>query len=529
MGMLFWLVMFFVSIKLLSYFKEAELIGDLLLYRFLSMILLVFFSILTISNVIASLSNLLLSRDLEICYSSPSAIEEIFLSRMILSMLDSSWMLVIFGSPVIMAYAWIYQPGIRFYIDLLHTGVCLIIISANLGIFITIFVANILPARRIREIFLIMGIFLFVAAYLLFRFMRPERLVNPEVFFTLVQYMKSLKAPDSPYLPSYWMCVVLWRDLKGSSPPFFNILLLWFTALAFTVINIWVAEASYFSAYSKAFEAKGSMKVSHRLMNTIRFIVLKSWGREKGIIMDKELRIFFRDNTQWTQLILLGALVVVYVYNFKVLPLSQSGLDVTFLQNEIAFLNIGFTGFFLSAISVRFIFPCVSAEGEAFWIIRSCPMSLKRFLWTKFLFYFPFMLIIGESLIIITNNLLLADISIMIISIIDTFFMVACVVSMGVGIGAIYPNLRYENIAQVATSIGAVIYMISSFLLFFLTILFQAIPAYWIFMGRTKGIPLSIGQFLIIGTLFFVSFIFWVIAFFKPIQIGAKRLEEISS
>lgn len=527
MGILFWLAMFFLCVRLLSYFKEAEIIGDLLLYRFLSMILLVFFFILTISNVISSLSNLLLSKDLEICHSSPSSIEEIFLSRMILTIFDSSWMIVIFGLPVIMAYAWIYHPGIRFYIDLIHTGLSLIIISANLGVLVTIIVANILPAHRIKEILFVVGIFLFVAAYLLFRFMRPERLVNPEAFFTPVQYMKSLRTPDSPYLPSYWMCITLWKDLKASTPPMLNILLLWSTALALTVINIWLAELSYFNAYSKALKSRGSMKVSHRLMNILRTALIKCWGRDRGIIMDKELRTFFRDNTQWTQLILLGALVAVYVYNFKVLPLAQSGLNLLFLQNEIAFFNIGFTGFLLSAISVRFIFPSVSAEGEAFWIVRTSPMSLKRFLWSKFLFYFPFMLLLGEGLIIITNNLLLADMSIMVISVIDMFFMVGCVVSMGIGIGAIYPNFRYENIAQVGTSIGAVIYMILSFLLFSLTILIQAIPVYWIFMSRTKGISLSIVQLSMIAILFSLSFILWGISFFIPIQMGAKRLEEM--
>ena len=35
----------------------------------------------------------------------------------------------------------------------------------------------------------------------------------------------------------------------------------------------------------------------------------------------KDLRTFFRDSTQWSQLILLGVLVLVYLFNIQALPL----------------------------------------------------------------------------------------------------------------------------------------------------------------------------------------------------------------
>ena len=55
--------------------------------------------------------------------------------------------------------------------------------------------------------------------------------------------------------------------------------------------------------------------------------------------MIKELRLFFRDTTQWSQLILLGVLVVVYVFNIKYLPLHGDGMTF-FLINIVPFLNL---------------------------------------------------------------------------------------------------------------------------------------------------------------------------------------------
>jgi len=123
-------------------------------------------------------------------------------------------------------------------------------------------------------------------------------------------------------------------------------------------------------------------------------------------MVEKDVRAFFRDNTQWSQLLLLAALVVVYLYNFSVLPLEKSPIRLEYLRNELAFLNMGLAGFVLSAVSVRFIFPAVSSEGGAFWVIRSSPLSLGRFLWGKFLLYILPMVLLAEALVILSNYFL---------------------------------------------------------------------------------------------------------------------------
>ena len=94
--------------------------------------------------------------------------------------------------------------------------------------------------------------------------------------------------------------------------------------------------------------------------------------------------MFLRDVSQWSQLLLLLALVLVYLYNFRVLDLERvpymSGIDQERLcvrQSRDGRLGDGDD-------RVRFVFPAVSAEGAAFWIIRTAPISLRDFLWSKF-------------------------------------------------------------------------------------------------------------------------------------------------
>jgi ABC-2 type transport system permease protein len=151
-GLSFWAGMFVLSCRVLMYFQSVEVIGDLLAHHLLSMVLLTFFSLLIFSHIITALSNLYLSNDLELCHSMPAQIEELFLSRSVYTLIDSSWMVIIFGLPVMMAYAYVYRPGIGFYVTVLHMGLAIAIIAAGIGILFTMILVHIFPAKRTRDV-----------------------------------------------------------------------------------------------------------------------------------------------------------------------------------------------------------------------------------------------------------------------------------------------------------------------------------------------------------------------------------------
>ncbi len=527
-GVAFWAAMFLISARVLRYFQSVEVIGDVLAHHLLSMVLLTFFSLLIFSHVITALSNLYLSKDLELCHATPASLEEIFLSRVFYTVVDSSWMVLVFGLPVLMAYAWVYAPGPGFYVTLAHSGLATVLIAAGIGILFTMVLVSVFPAHRTRDILMFLVILLVVALYLLFRFLRPERLVDPDAFFSAVQYLSALEAPGSPYLPTHWVTEALWRHLSGTPSPSygFHLVLLWSTALALLVINVWTAEAIYFSGFSRAQDAKRRRAGGALFLGVLRRLFAAPLGRDLAAVADKDIRTFFRDNSQWSQLILLGALVVVYLYNFSVLPLERSPVRLVFLQNQIAFLNLGLAGFVLSAISVRFIFPAVSAEGRAFWIIQSSPMSMRRFLWGKLAVYVPPMLVLGEILIIFTNRLLQVTPFMMGLLSVTMFFSVFGIVAMGVGFGALYPKFRYENIAQVSTGFGGVVYMMVSSLFMAAVILLEAAPVYVLFMADVRGREITALQWLWIVPAFAAVLVLQAAAVIQPMRMGTRALME---
>lgn len=306
----------------------------------------------------------------------------------------------------------------------------------------------------------------------------------------------------------------------------FNYILLWSTALAMVVIDIWMAGRIYFSGFSKAQEAKKRSHIGKRMLERIVSAVTKPFGPESASLIAKDVRTFFRDNSQWSQLLLLAALVVVYIYNFSVLPLERSPIKSIYLQNALSFLNIGLAGFVISAISARFIFPAVSSEGQAFWIVLSSPLSSRRFLWSKYFAYLLPMLILSEVLIIYTNYLLKVTPFMMALSSVTIFFLVFGIVALGIGLGAVYPNFHHENIAQVATGFGALIYMISSSVFIALVIMLEAGPVYTILSAHFKGVSITYLQWVWVVCSFIGVIFVNVFAVKRPMAAGLKALNS---
>jgi hypothetical protein len=122
---------------------------------------------------------------------------------------------------------------------------------------------------------------------------------------------------------------------------------------------------------------------------------------------------------------------------------------------------MGLASFVLTAIASRFVYPAVSMEAEAFWIVRAAPVSIRTFLWVKFFLYYVPLVILAEILIVVSNLLLDVTPFMMGLSTVTVFAMVPGVVALAVGLGAAYPDFKSENPAQAVTSFGGLLFMIS--------------------------------------------------------------------
>ncbi|MBF0199952.1 MAG: hypothetical protein HQK66_01310 [Desulfamplus sp.] len=523
LGILFWAGSFYISIRVLKYFSNIEDLGNILAWKLLSMVIITIFSLLIFSSILNSLSKLYLARDLKLVHSMPVDSYKIFFARWLETTFDSSWMVILYTLPIFVAYGWIHASGIFFYPVMIMALIFLAFAASALGAPVVMAAVVLVPASRIRTIFIFLGLALFIMIYIALRVLRPERMVDPEVFSATLFYIKSISTPSSPFLPSTWCYDAMMAALKGSawSSCFHLVLAMSFTVFMGFVI-LFVAEKIYFEGVSRAQTSAARLFTERRL----EFPVLRKLSGPLRALVNKEIKSFFRDQTQWSQLFLIAALIAIYLYNFKVLPLESSPIRTIYLQNILSFLNMGLAFFVLTAITGRFAFPAVSMEGEAIWLIRSAPISLGNYLWIKYTIYLVPLFIMTLILMVSTNLLLHAAPFMMVLSCINTLLVVPGVLSLGIGFGAAFPDFKSENPSQTITGYGGILFMISSAAFIGIVIVLQAWPVYRILYSQFKSRPFTSMDMAWTTISFGLSFLICLAAVLAPMRYGEKKLRQ---
>src|SRR4051812_4455093 len=107
----FWAGIFVLLFRLLTYFRGIQEIGPLLAGKLLGLVLVSFFSILLLSNVITALSSFFLARDLDLLVAAPVDWLKLYGAKLLETSLHSSWMVALMAVPIVAAYGVVYDGG----------------------------------------------------------------------------------------------------------------------------------------------------------------------------------------------------------------------------------------------------------------------------------------------------------------------------------------------------------------------------------------------------------------------------------
>ena len=459
-ALLFWGGMFGFLYKILHALERVPDVGPYLAGKILGVALLTFFGILVLSNVITSLSSFFLAKDLDLLVSAPVDWLRLYSAKLGETLLHSSWMVALMAVPVFAAYGVVFRGGPLFVPYAILTVAPLLVLPAVAGSALTLTLVNVFPARRTRDLLSIVALGTAGGLILLFRLIRPERLASPEGFRNLLEFIAVLRTPTSPYLPSEWAAQAVMGYLRGRVDVL-PLALLWSTAGAFVVLGASLHRRLFAPGFTKAQEAAE------------RFVRGTLWRRTVGALLYflpvakrefviKDVKLFFRDTTQWSQLILLAVLVVVYLFNIKTLPLHRGEAVGFFYITLVSFLNLGLAGFVLAAIAARFIFPAVSLEGRHMWLLRSSPLDLGALLWSKY--WVGTIPLLGLALLLtgVTNILLEVRPFMMVLGLVAIVCLTFAIAALALSFGALFPQFETENAAQIPTSFGGLVYMMAS-------------------------------------------------------------------
>jgi ABC-2 type transport system permease protein len=521
LGFVFWGIIFGVLHRLLAYFRGVQEIGPLLAGKLLGVILISFLSILLLSNVITALSSFFLAKDLDLLVAAPVDWLRLYGAKLIETAVHSSWMVVLLAVPMFAAYGVVYHGGWMFPVLVIGVFLPFLLIPTVIGSAVTLLLVNLFPARRTRDILSVIAVLTAAGIVLLFRIVRPERLARPEGFRSLVDFIAILRTPTSPFLPSEWVQQAVMSWLKGSFDPL-PLVLLWSTAGSLIVVGALLHFALYPKGFSKAQES-GQRWARAGLLARFGDWALAPAGILRRELLLKELRVFFRDTTQWSQLILLAVLVVVYVFNIKYLPLKGEGITF-FLRNVVPFLNLVLAGFVIASVAARFIFPGVSLEGRTLWLLRSSPMPMTALLWSKFWVGTLPLLILAVAIVGTTDALLQVSPFMFAVSLLTITMMTLALASLALGIGTLFPQFDTENAAQIPTSFGGLVFMMTAVALIAGTVVLEARPVYAYLRAKTYGTPIDATE-MVLG--FGLAAALCVTATFVPLRVARVRLEAL--
>ena len=523
----FFTIMLWFGIYRLVYFLCSKLIRytgletgiEFIGYLFATFTVLVFY-ILIFSNIIVAYSTLYKSKETIFLFQKPIDFKKIFLIRFFESLSFSSWALAFLGVPVVLALGVNFKASIFFYPIAIFYFFPFVIISASLGTIITMLLVRIFPGQKRKFLVFFASVWVIAFIYYLKNVFQSTK-VEEGIF--LVNFLQELSSTRSEWLPSYWLSKGMMAFAIGSFEVSFKYL--FFLAGAAILLLFFAYKISGIFYYDGWTRLLGQDILRIRLPGKSPFKLLKILDvfikNPLKALFIKDIKLFWRDPTQWTQFVIFFGIIGIY-YTYLGSISYHKNLGV--MKNYIGFLNVGFISMILSTLTSRFVFPLISLEGQRFWILGLAPISLKKLLWQKFWLSVFSTSIFTVTLILFSGLILKLNIVDLIQSLYLIVINVLTLSALAVGLGALYPNFKEDNVARIVSGLGGTLNFLISIIYIFIVIFLQ-IKFFQVFLLKKMKLLVLMQQsdifFLVIITLISALFLF------VPMRLGLKNLKNL--
>ena len=440
--------------------------GAMIPGKLVSMSLMSFFFLLLFSNFIAVLSFFFHAKDIPLLLSLPISNVTLYLGRLLISVVNSSWVFALFAIPAIFAYKSSFHLPWTFIATAFAVSVPFLVIPAAIGSICVTLLINVIPTERLQEVLVVLSLVIAFAVVVGTQHIPTDIARQGKELQDMVAFLAVVDDPHPIWLPSRWAADII-TSYFGNAPAnvTLSVLLLFSTMTGLLAVGYVVFDALFLRGWTNSFFVTSRSQQVHasNLSSSLGRILLPYLPQFRSIFY-KDLRMFVRDPTQCVQFLLLLMLTFVYLYNFKALRVA-TGISLEALgwwQTLLGISNLALGSCVIAAISTRFVFPAISLEGRAYWIVRSAPVSISQLLRYKFLMW------IGPVAVTATVLLLSGAWTIGLTP--DCVFLSGLlgialsigIVGLGIGIGAVYANFDWETPTQVAASFGSLVFMLLS-------------------------------------------------------------------
>jgi len=288
----------------------------------------------------------------------------------------------------------------------------------------------------------------------------------------------------------------------------------------------------YFKAYLRQKEALGFIDNKKQIKKSwLIGILIHLFPFTDKSIVRKEIITFLRTPVLTTQIFMLAAIVALYIYNIMLLPINKSLSMWADLSRIFGFLNIGMGSLIVSAACLRFVYPTLAIEGKSFYIIRTSPLGIWKYLRTKMIFFSFVFIIFAAFVVVFPQKILMSGEKVFLISLIDFVTLTIGIVAINLGLGIWFPSSGITSITEAPASIGGFMTMVATTFYVSLVLLFQSIYVFdKSFLFLVAKLNPFFNNFLQYGVLveysLLISGIITVLGWIIPLVMAWKKLEK---
>jgi ABC-2 type transport system permease protein len=519
---------FFVFTKsTVGYLLDTIKIGSFLLHRFIMVVLFMFFVSINIGNIVVSFSTLFKSAETAWFFTKPVSFTKVFLIKFLDNFFYSSTTLLLIISAALLGY------GVYFNLSwYMYPFVLLIIIlpfmfsAGSLGAVILLLILRLAAKFGLRKVITLIGV-IYASWIIGFYFISsPIDLVSKvfKYFPNINQYFGFLENPIIKILPNRWVADSLYWITQGqfdkAKPLIFMNLIL---SLALFSLAMLIAKYWYYKTWLTSLELNSNLKIKNSSDSGIFSFDKKSrLNSVDEVIMKREFFLFFREPGQWIHLIVMLFLMVIFITGI-------SGIRIVIAENyyndylkTIIYLVVSqFSIFMVAALSLRFVFPLISLEGETVWKIRSSPVDHRPLLIKRLLIYFALIFFLGQLITFFANFQFPYELSI--IGQINSTFIIISIVSLNFGMGGYFLNFKEKNPIRISSSQGASITFLFVIIYLVILVALMFIPVYNYFKSAHAYLDAPLHDLILTSLALFIMSLIFAFIF---INIGLKSFRR---
>jgi ABC-2 type transport system permease protein len=489
------LLSFIFWASLFGIFFEAFTFIDSMHAEVISLLFNVFFSSLMVMMVFSTgilmYGGLYTSDEAKLLLTFPLRPEAIHAHKFQEALWFSSWGFVLLGSPMLVSYGIVRDAPWTFFVMLLPFMVSFVVIPATVGSILCMLIVAGLPRLRVHAISISIGIVSLGLIWTVWTTLQSTQSETMTVAW-FEETLSRLSMTEQMALPSWWLSSgLLDSSMRGETPEqawastvesmkFLGLLIA--NALLLNLIAGWVARWCYRAGYSHL-QAEIPQRRQHKISWLDNLLAHSGprWGSPLRLLLVKDLQIFRRDATQWSQFMIFFGLLGLYFFNLKSFNYSHAYASI------IGYLNLAVVGLILSTFTTRFVFPSISLEGRRFWILGLLPVSRDHIVWSKFLFAFSGGLLPCLGLVVLSDSMLNVPRNTMLIHLFCCSMLCSGLSGIAVGLGACMPDLRESSPAKIAAGFGGTLSLVLSALFIIAVVMTTALPSHLNLLRRSMG------------------------------------------